>query len=190
MLLFNCGFDSTLHWIKQIRYCFSENARPSLKILWPTQLWVSQWKTHKCRKNTKTITGITFLPAISQTGAQTAVDIFWSFCVCVATLHSEKQKIGLNMVTKRAPIRADHHPVLIWWLYFDVIRSPYLEHDVNTHTPLMVMHYITRDITRILLFCEISKLYKEPDNIRLISIRDVENPSSTAESPGCNWNGG
>ena len=79
---------------------------------------------------------------------------------------------------------------LIWWLYFDVIRSPYLEHDVNTHTPLMVMHYITRDITRILLFCEISKLYKEPDNIRLISIRDVENPSSTAESPGCNWNGG
>ena len=141
LLLFNCGFDSTLHWIKQIRYCFSENARPSLKILWPTQLWVSQWKTHKCRKNTKTITGITFLPAISQTGAQTAVDIFWSFCVCVATLHSEKQKIGLNMVTKRAPIRADHHPVLIWWLYFDVIRSPYLEHDVNTHTPLMVMHY-------------------------------------------------
>ena len=79
LLLFNCGFDSTLHWIKQIRYCFSENARPSLKILWPTQLWVSQWKTHKCRKNTKTITGITFLPAISQTGAKTDVEIFWSF---------------------------------------------------------------------------------------------------------------
>ena len=82
------------------------------------------------KKITKTITGMTFLPAISQTGAQTAVNFFLIFsnkkqcfiiknfydCFpkhtplcryevqCVATLHSEKQKVGLNMVTKRAPI--------------------------------------------------------------------------------------
>ena len=135
LLLFNCGFDSTLHWIKQIRYCFSENARPSLKILWPTltQLWVSQWKTHKCRKNYQNNHRSDFSANNLSNGCTNCCRYFWEFfqqktvfydCFpkhtplcryevqCVATLHSEKQKVGLNLVTKRAPIRADHHPVM------------------------------------------------------------------------------
>ena len=129
LLLFNCGFDSTLHWIKQIRYCFSENARPSLKILWPTQLWVSQWKTHKCRKNTKTIidTGMTFLPAISQTGAKTAVEIFWSFsnkkqCFMIASLNILRCAAMKCNVLRHCTVKSKK---LVWtWLRKGLLSPP------------------------------------------------------------------
>ena len=49
-------------------------------------------KLTNAEKITKTITGMTLLPAISQTGAQTAVEIFWSFsnkkqCFMIACLN-------------------------------------------------------------------------------------------------------
>ena len=155
---------------------------------------------------------MTFLPAISQTGAQTAVDIFGSFsnkkqCFMIASLnilrcaamkcnvlrlrHCTVKSKKLVWTWLRKGLLSELITTLwwgdiplgsiklIWWLYFDVIRSPYLEHDVNTHTPLRG--------TLPGYFCFVKSQNSKKS---LISIRDVENASSTSESPGCNWNGG